>query len=151
MWHYHQLLSAKQKAICRGLKLWDQTQKVSCVIAIAKWRSAGVRIRKREPRGRNLKGRGGTEPSLPLGVSRVTNTKFINSDSVPSSEQTALALVETSSAYSVFLLCKKSVIRFTVSPLRKKSRSAQLFAYKCAHDAELSLPTFCGFVVLLQK
>ena len=43
-----------------------------------------------------------------------------------------------------FFLCKKSVIRSTVSPLRKKSRSAQLFAYKCAHTASLSLPTFCG-------
>ena len=44
-----------------------------------------------------------------------------------------------------FFLCKKSVIRSTVSPLLKKSRSAQLFAYKCAHTASLSLPTFCGY------
>ena len=30
-------------------------------------------------------------------------------------------------------------------PLVKKSRSARLFAYKCAHNASLSLPTFCRF------
>ena len=56
---------------------------MTIVNAIAKWHSDGEGIRKREPRGRNLKGRGGTAPSLPLGVSRDTDTKLINSDSVP--------------------------------------------------------------------
>ena len=50
--------------------------------------------------------------------------------------------VETSFAYSDFLLCKKSVIRSTVSPLRKKSRSAQLLVCKRTRYASLSLPTF---------
>ena len=45
----------------------------------------------------------------------------------------------------IILLRKKSVARSAVLPLRKKSHSAQLFAYKCAHDASLSLPTFCGY------
>ena len=45
----------------------------------------------------------------------------------------------------IVLLRKKSVARSAVLPLRKKSHSAQLFAYKCAHDASLSLPTFCGY------
>ena len=49
----------------------------------------------------------------------------------------------------IILLRKKSVARSAVLPLRKKSRSAQLFAYKCAHTASLSLPTFCGFFVLI--
>ena len=57
-------------------------------------------------------------------------------------------LVETSSAYSDFLLCKKSVIRSTVSPLRKKYHSVQLLVCKRTRNAELSLTTFCGFVVL---
>ena len=35
--------------------------------------------------------------------------------------------------------------RSVVPPLVKKSRSARLFAYKCAHNASLSLPTFCRF------
>ena len=55
------------------------------------------------------------------------------------------ALVETSSAYSDFLLCKKSVIRSTVSPLRKKYHSVQLLVCKRTRNAELSLTTFCGF------
>ena len=50
--------------------------------AIAKWHSDGEGIRKREPRGRKLKGRGGASPLSPLGVSRDTDTKLINSDSV---------------------------------------------------------------------
>ena len=56
---------------------------MTIVNAIAKWHSLGERIRKREPRGRNLKGRGGTAPSLPLGVSRDTDTKLITSYSEP--------------------------------------------------------------------
>ena len=63
---------------------------MTIVNAIAKWHSDGEGIRKREPRGRNLKGRGGTAPSLPLGVSRDTGTKLINSDSV--SEKLTLEL-----------------------------------------------------------
>ena len=78
---------------------------MTIVNAIAKWHLLGERIRKREPRGRNLKGRGerayarmrnrrhskalqdaeptsAANPSLPLGVSRDTDTKLINSDSV---------------------------------------------------------------------
>ena len=61
------------------------------------------------------------------------------------------ALVETSSAYSDFLLCKKSVIRFTVSPLRKKYHSVQLLVCKRTRNAELSLTTFCGFWISLRK
>ena len=62
--------------------MYKQTQKVTIVNAIAKWHSLGERIRKREPRGRKLKGRGGASPLSPLGVSRDTDTKLINSDSV---------------------------------------------------------------------
>ena len=61
------------------------------------------------------------------------------------------ALVETSSAYSDFLLCKKSVIRSTVSPLRKKYHSVQLLVCKRTRNAELSLTTFCGFWISLRK
>ena len=60
-------------------------------------------------------------------------------------------LVETSSAYSDFLLCKKSVIRSTVSPLRKKYHSVQLLVCKRTRNAELSLTTFCGFWISLRK
>ena len=35
--------------------------------------------------------------------------------------------------------------RSVVPPLVKKSRSVRLFAYKCAHNASLSLPTFLPF------
>ena len=35
--------------------------------------------------------------------------------------------------------------RSVAPPLVKKSRSVRLFAYKCAHNASLSLPTFCRF------
>ena len=35
-------------------------------------------------------------------------------------------------------------------PLRKRPRSAHLFACKRAHDGSLSLPLFCGFLILLR-
>ena len=63
---------------------------MTIVNAIAKWHSLGEGFRKREPRGRKLKGRGGASPLSPLGVSRDTDTKLINSDSV--SEKLTLEL-----------------------------------------------------------
>ena len=88
------------------VKTAGQKQKASTVNSIAKWHSFGVGIRKWEPRGRNLKGMRGlrhllalrpaeplyaadyaslrkNEPSLPLGVSRVTDSKCIDWYSVP--------------------------------------------------------------------
>ena len=80
---------------------------MTIVNAIAKWHSDGEGIRKREPRGRNLKGRGGTAPSLPLGVSRDTDTKLINSDSV--SEKLIFEVCSQSDriAQTVFLIVNR--------------------------------------------
>ncbi|MBR0156031.1 MAG: hypothetical protein IJM20_00740, partial [Clostridia bacterium] len=44
-----------------------------------------------------------------------------------------------------FFVSKKSPrAHVAAPPLRKRSRSAHLFAYKRALDGSLSLPTFCG-------
>ena len=51
-------------------------------------------------------------------------------------------------ASSFRLICffrfASSLARSVAAPLRKRSRSVRLFAYKCAHDGSLSLSTFCG-------
>ena len=70
-------------------------------------------------------------------------------------------LSEKSHAASLLLACKRALVvtdcaslaaaflaanaHSVVPPLVKKSRSVRLFAYKCAHNASLSLPTFCRF------
>ena len=63
-----------------------------------------------------------------------------------------LCIVRPSNAHLVVTDCASLAAAFlaanahsVVPPLVKKSRSARLFAYKCAHNASLSLPTFCRF------
>ena len=47
-------------------------------------------------------------------------------------------------SFATIFFEKSSLTHAVAPPSRKRSRSAQLFACKRAHDAALSLPTFCG-------
>ena len=53
-----------------------------------------------------------------------------------------LVVTDCASLAAAFLAANAHSV---VPPLVKKSRSVRLFAYKCAHNASLSLPTFCRF------
>ena len=78
-----------------------------------------------------------------------TQCKFLSLQ-CPSVERThcillyvyGLVVTDCASLAAAFLAANAHSV---VPPLVKKSRSARLFAYKCAHNASLSLPTFCRF------
>ena len=82
---------------------------MTIVNAIAKWHSLGERIRKREPRGRKLKGRGGASPLSPLGVSRDTDTKLITSYSEPEKLNFEVSSQSDRIAQTVFLIVNRFI------------------------------------------